>query len=81
MMDCVMRCVERHPFGWYCTRWGFLHHEGPCALRPRFWNVRAWWGCSRAGFVVAPATPEVKQKQTCGPGEVFRNRPLVGSDG
>ena len=28
--------------GWRCSRqW---RHEGPCALRPRWWNLVAWLG-------------------------------------
>lgn len=26
------------PVGWVCTR--DLHHDGPCAARPSFWNLR-----------------------------------------
>lgn len=33
---------DRGPRGWHCTR--FVHYSGPCALVPKWWNLKArWW--------------------------------------
>lgn len=34
-------CDYRFKRGWWCSR--DRGHDGPCALRPTFWNVRDWW--------------------------------------
>lgn len=31
------KCVTNFKFGWWCSR--TYCHEGPCALRPRWWNL------------------------------------------
>jgi hypothetical protein len=35
-----MNC-DRGPAGWYCTR--FFGHGGPCAAKPRWWNLVGRW--------------------------------------
>lgn len=32
-----MRCKRKMKKGWYCVR--TQHDSGPCALRPRWWNI------------------------------------------
>lgn len=34
-------CTRPQPRGWHCARG--LHLDGPCALLPRWWNLRARW--------------------------------------
>lgn len=36
----LARCEFPTPRGWYCNRGRHIH--GTCALRARWWNVRAW---------------------------------------
>ncbi|MDP5182149.1 hypothetical protein QOZ88_05830 [Blastococcus sp. BMG 814] len=43
--DDAWLCARRQRRGWYCARG--LHVDGPCALVPRWWNVRARWRWSR----------------------------------
>lgn len=31
-----MDCYYKFKFGWWCSREG--GHDGPCALRPNWWN-------------------------------------------
>jgi hypothetical protein len=31
-------CERNWKRGWWCSR--TAHHNGPCALRPRWWNLR-----------------------------------------
>lgn len=38
-------CIRMWPRGWYCTRG--LHLDGPCALLPRWWNLRGRWRWTR----------------------------------
>lgn len=40
-------CVRRFRRGWYCTR---TRHTGPCALVPRWWNLRARLWMHRQGI-------------------------------
>lgn len=32
------RCGISSPVGWYCKR--RIHFDGPCALMPRWWNIK-----------------------------------------
>jgi hypothetical protein len=40
-IDTTRRCNRRFKRGWWCSR--ARGHEGPCALRPRWWNVPGRW--------------------------------------
>lgn len=34
-------CWVQMPRGWFCIRFG--GHPGPCAMRPKWWNLRGQW--------------------------------------
>lgn len=34
-------CTRQQRPGWHCVRG--IHLDGPCALIPRWWNLRARW--------------------------------------
>ncbi len=37
----IETCIRNMRPGWRCTR--RIFHDGPCALVPKWWNLKARW--------------------------------------